>query len=80
MDNIFNAIYSSGNLWRHLEVEANQFREKHHRQPIRLKISRNDFQKLMDEDAEREKISNIVVGAIAVLVDESVFDGMPIFE
>lgn len=67
-------------LWPSLWAYFNEFRNKHLRNPNWLRISRNDWHILLTEDSELEHIDRLVTGAIAVIVDPNIRDGMPSFE
>jgi hypothetical protein len=67
-------------LWPSLWVDFNEFRNKHLRNPNWLRISRNDWVKILQEDAQMEHIGEMITGAIAVIVDPNITDGLPSFE
>lgn len=67
-------------LWRRIEIGVNEYRIKNAREPTRLRIAPNDWHLLCTSTQNEKRFSEIIVGAIAVLVDSCVKEGTPTLE
>lgn len=67
-------------LWRRIEIGVNEYRIKNACEPTRLIISPNDWHILYTSTQNEKRFSEIVVGAIAVLLDNGAKDGTPTLE
>lgn len=67
-------------LWKRMGNGVNDYRLKNACEPTRLRISPNDWNLLCISTQKEERLNEIIVGAIAVLVDPSQKDGTPVLE